>query len=121
MLLQAEEKERKRKGKPPEKDRKKLTWPSQNSMQSIIGDRPSRQMSQKAHLSDQFFSFKSLTPGERPVSVATEFIDVDWDEDEDEEIVSEIEEDDECEISPRTSLNSVGDPLQPPCKQEDAG
>lgn len=77
-----------------------------NSIQFVTAERPlHHEMRQKAQLHDQFFTFKDLTPTHRPTSVATEFVDTDWDE-EDEEIVSEIE--DEAENSPRLSLNSTG-------------
>ncbi len=62
-------------------------------------------MRQKQSLRDTFFGLK----GEqqlRPTSVATEFMDTDWDDDEDE-IVSEFEEN-----SPRVSVNSVGPVLR---------
>lgn len=41
-------------------------------------------------------------PEPRPTSVATEFVDTDWDEDE---IISDMEDDDAN--SPRVSMNSV--------------
>lgn len=58
-------------------------------------------MRQKNQLHDPFFGLKGYDP--RPTSVATEFVDTDWDEEDD--IVSEIEDDDPD--SPRISLNSV--------------
>ncbi|KAJ2899177.1 hypothetical protein MKZ38_003374 [Zalerion maritima] len=79
-----------------------------NTIKIVTTERPLHEMRQKGHFQDQFFSFQDMTSSERPTSVATEFIDVDLEEDEDEEIVSEIEEDDDCENSPRTSLNSSG-------------
>ena len=47
---------------------------------------------------DTFFSLKAESQTQRPSSVATEFVDTDWDE----EIVSEAEDN-----SPRVSLQSV--------------
>ncbi|KAF3055577.1 hypothetical protein GL218_07204 [Daldinia childiae] len=61
-------------------------------------------MRQKNQLHDPFFGLKGYDP--RPTSVATEFVDTDWDEEDD--IVSEIEDDDPD--SPRISLNSSGQP-----------
>lgn len=58
-------------------------------------------MRQKSHFHDPFFGLKGLDP--RPTSVATEIVDTEWDEEDD--IVSEIEDDDPN--SPRISLNSV--------------
>lgn len=60
-------------------------------------------MRQKSHLiHDPFFGLKGLD--HRPASVTTEIVDTDWDEEED--IVSEIEDE---PVSPRDSLNSVRD------------
>ncbi|EGY22737.1 hypothetical protein VD0002_g969 [Verticillium dahliae] len=56
------------------------------------------EMRQKANLRDTFFGLKS-EPQDRPISVATEFVDTDWDE----EIISEAEDN-----SPRHSVNSSG-------------
>ncbi|KAI1390233.1 uncharacterized protein F4822DRAFT_401310 [Hypoxylon trugodes] len=76
-----------------------------NTSQSLrISERSQREMRQKSHLHDPFFGLKGLDP--RPTSVATEIVDTDWDEEED--IVSEIEDDDPD--SPRISLNSSGQP-----------
>ncbi|KAI1468783.1 uncharacterized protein F4812DRAFT_346751 [Daldinia caldariorum] len=61
-------------------------------------------MRQKSQLHDPFFGLKGFDP--RPTSVATEIVDTDWDEEDD--IVSEIEDDDPD--SPRISLNSSGQP-----------
>lgn len=47
---------------------------------------------------DAFFSIKNESQAHRPTSVATEFVDTDWDE----EIISEAEDN-----SPRVSLQSV--------------
>lgn len=55
-------------------------------------------MRQKPVPRDTFFSLKSEPQGARPISVATEFVDTDWDED----ILSEAEDN-----SPRASLQSV--------------
>lgn len=48
---------------------------------------------------DTFFSVKNQSRGMRPTSVATEFVDTDWDEDD---IISDPEDN-----SPRISLQSV--------------
>ncbi|OTB15734.1 hypothetical protein K445DRAFT_75236 [Daldinia sp. EC12] len=61
-------------------------------------------MRQKSQLHDPFFGLKGFDP--RPTSVATEIVDTDWDEEDD--IISEIEDDDPD--SPRISLNSSGQP-----------
>ncbi|KAI8962721.1 hypothetical protein F5Y11DRAFT_356812 [Daldinia sp. FL1419] len=63
-------------------------------------------MRQKSQFHDPFFGLKGYDP--RPTSVATEIVDTEWDEDEDEDIVSEIEDDDPD--SPRISINSSGQP-----------
>ncbi|KAI1767528.1 hypothetical protein GGR53DRAFT_97551 [Hypoxylon sp. FL1150] len=63
-------------------------------------------MRQKSHLHDPFFGLKGLD--QRPTSVATEIVDTEWDEDDDDDVVSEIEDDDPN--SPRLSLNSSGQP-----------
>ncbi|KAI0136612.1 hypothetical protein BJ170DRAFT_573932 [Xylariales sp. AK1849] len=60
------------------------------------------EMKQKSRLHESFFGMKGFEP--RPSSIATEIVDTDWDEDED--IVSEIEDD--YTNSPRVSLNSSG-------------
>lgn len=60
-------------------------------------------MRQKPVPRDTFFSLKNDSQLHRPTSVATEFVDTDWDEEE-EEIVSDVEEDDN---SPRLSVQSV--------------
>jgi hypothetical protein len=57
-----------------------------------------QEMRQKQSLRDTFFGIKN-EPQRRPGSVATEFMDTDWD---DEDLVSEIEDN-----SPRLSINSV--------------
>ncbi|KAI1213954.1 uncharacterized protein F4807DRAFT_409910 [Annulohypoxylon truncatum] len=69
-----------------------------------MSERSRREMRQKSHFHDPFFGLKGLDP--RPTSIATEIVDTEWDEDED--IVSEIEDDDPD--SPRISLNSSGQP-----------
>lgn len=61
-------------------------------------------MRQKPVLRDTFFSLKNDSQLDRPTSVATEFVDTDWDEEEEVEIVSDVEEDDN---SPRLSVQSV--------------
>lgn len=55
-------------------------------------------MRQKPAPRDTFFSLKSEPYNARPTSVATEFVDTDWDE----EIISDAEDN-----SPRVSLQSV--------------
>ncbi|KAI1103324.1 hypothetical protein F4804DRAFT_233270 [Jackrogersella minutella] len=70
-----------------------------------MGERSHRQqMRQKSHLHDPFFGLKGIDL--RPASITTEIVDTEWDEEED--IVSEIEDDDPD--SPRISLNSSGQP-----------
>lgn len=54
---------------------------------------------------DTFFSLKNESQKLRPTSVATEFVDTDWDE----EIISEAEDN-----SPRVSLQSVSAALSNP-------
>lgn len=57
-------------------------------------------MRQKAAPRDSFFSFRNESQHfKRPTSVATEFVDTDWDEDD---IISDVEDN-----SPRVSLQSV--------------
>lgn len=58
-------------------------------------------MLEKSHLHETFFSLKNAGQ-QRPASVATEFMESDWDDDE---ILSDL---DDGESSPRVSLNSVG-------------
>lgn len=60
-----------------------------------------QEMRQKAATRDTFFSLKSGMVDQRPLSVATEFVDTDWDE----EIISDDESN-----SPRVSLQSSGQP-----------
>lgn len=60
------------------------------------------EMRQKAGARDSLFVMKR---DERPMSVATEFVDMDWDED----LMSEMEEN-----SPRHSVNSVSIAYRPP-------
>lgn len=57
-------------------------------------------MRQKPAPRDTFFSLKNDMVDQRPLSVATEFVDTDWDE----EGVSDTEEN-----SPRVSLQSVSE------------
>ncbi|EHA48986.1 hypothetical protein MGG_00492 [Pyricularia oryzae 70-15] len=61
------------------------------------------EMLQKPHLHEAFFSLKNA-PQERPLSVATEFMESDFDDDE---ILSDVENGDN---SPRLSVNSSGQP-----------
>lgn len=58
-----------------------------------------QEMRQKPVVRDTFFSMKHESQHMRPTSVATEFVDTDWDEDD---IISEAEDN-----SPRISLQSV--------------
>lgn len=58
-------------------------------------------MRQKPTPQNTFFSLINDTQQFRPTSVATEFVDTDWDEDD---IISDAEEE---ENSPRVSLQSV--------------
>jgi hypothetical protein len=63
-----------------------------------------QEMRQKPAAQEPFFSFRSDTfrrSSRRPASVATEFVDTDWEEDE--EIISDNEDDN----SPRLSVQSV--------------
>ncbi|KFA70898.1 hypothetical protein S40288_10119 [Stachybotrys chartarum IBT 40288] len=61
-----------------------------------------QEMRQKPASRDNFFSFKNEPRSYRPESVATEFVDTDWDEDD---IISEPDDN-----SPRLSLQSSGQP-----------
>lgn len=63
--------------------------------------RTHQEMRQKPAPRDTFFSLRSEPHNARPTSVATEFVDTDWDE----EIISEVEDN-----SPRVSLQSVSGP-----------
>ena len=65
-------------------------------------------MQQKALPRDTFFSFKNETHLQRPTSVATEFVDTDWDEDD---IISDVEDHSPQDNSPRMSLQSVSSTL----------
>ncbi|KAI1493172.1 hypothetical protein F5X96DRAFT_268712 [Biscogniauxia mediterranea] len=69
-----------------------------------MSERSHHEMLQKSRLHDPFFGLKGFEP--RPNSMATEIVDTDWDEEDDDDIVSEIEDDDPN--SPRVSLNSSG-------------
>ncbi|KAF7560671.1 hypothetical protein G7046_g3483 [Stylonectria norvegica] len=60
-----------------------------------------QEMRQKATPRDTFFSLRNESQY-RPTSVATEFVDTDWDEDD---IISDVEDN-----SPRISLQSAGQP-----------
>jgi hypothetical protein len=64
-----------------------------------------KQMHQKSRLHDPFFGLKGSMA--RPTSIATEIMDTEWEEEEDDmeemEMMSDIEE----ANSPRDSLNSV--------------
>jgi hypothetical protein len=59
-------------------------------------------MRQKPAPQNTFFNLKQEPQQHRPTSVATEFVDTDWDEEEDDGEVSEAEDN-----SPRVSLQSV--------------
>jgi hypothetical protein len=59
------------------------------------------EMRERSSFRDTFFRVKR-EPQTRPISVATEFVDTDWDEDD---ILSDPEE--PIDNSPRASLNSV--------------
>ena len=59
-----------------------------------------QEMKQKCTNRDTFFSVKNDMVDQRPLSVATEFVDTDWDE----EIISDTEDN-----SPRVSLQSVSE------------
>ncbi|ORY65890.1 uncharacterized protein BCR38DRAFT_168374 [Pseudomassariella vexata] len=72
-----------------------------NTTRSLRVSERSHEMSQKTHMHDSFFGLKCT--GLRPSSVATEIVDTDWDQDEDD-IISDIEDDESN--SPRISLNS---------------
>lgn len=61
-------------------------------------------MRQKPAPRDTFFNLKHEPQQIRPTSVATEFVDTDWDGEEDE-VISEPEDN-----SPRVSLQSVSGP-----------
>lgn len=58
-------------------------------------------MKERGSFRDAFFGLKR-EPQRRPVSVATEFVDTDWD---DEDILTDFEE--PGDNSPRASLHSV--------------
>ncbi|KAK7431122.1 hypothetical protein QQZ08_002403 [Neonectria magnoliae] len=61
-----------------------------------------QEMRQKPIPRDTFFSLKNESQMLRPTSVATEFVDTDWDEDD---IISDVEDN-----SPRLSVQSSGQP-----------
>jgi hypothetical protein len=71
----------------------------QNTVRSTHFGQPPPEMLEKAHLHETFFGLKGVR--ERPVSVATEFMESEWDDDE---ILSDVED---GENSPRVSVNSV--------------
>ncbi|QYS98149.1 hypothetical protein H0G86_005345 [Trichoderma simmonsii] len=64
-----------------------------------------QEMRQKPAPQNTFFNLKQEPQQFRPTSVATEFVDTDWDEEDDEDEVSEAEDN-----SPRVSLQSSGQP-----------
>ncbi|UKZ77476.1 hypothetical protein TrVFT333_005197 [Trichoderma virens FT-333] len=65
-----------------------------------------QEMRQKPAPQNTFFNLKQEPQQFRPTSVATEFVDTDWDEEEDEEDEMSEPEDN----SPRVSLQSAGQP-----------
>lgn len=65
-----------------------------------MAERPHREMMEKSHFRETFFSVKNVPPP-RPDSVHTEFMETDWEEDD---ILSEL---DDGDSSPRLSLDSV--------------
>ena len=71
----------------------------QNTVRSTHFGQQPPEMLEKAHLHETFFGLKGVR--ERPVSVATEFMESEWDDDE---ILSDVED---GENSPRISVNSV--------------
>jgi hypothetical protein len=75
-----------------------LTCDQNSVRRTHFGQQPP-EMLEKAHLHETFFGLKGVR--ERPVSVATEFMESDWDDDE---ILSDVED---GENSPRVSVNSV--------------
>ncbi|KAK7719805.1 hypothetical protein SLS64_001986 [Diaporthe eres] len=64
-----------------------------------MAERPHREMMEKSHFRETFFSVKNVPPP-RPDSVHTEFMETDWEEDD---ILSEL---DDGDSSPRLSLDS---------------
>jgi hypothetical protein len=73
---------------------------TQASAFAAANGRPHPEMLQKPHPHEAFFTLKHA-PEQRPLSVATEFMESDFDDDE---ILSDV---DDGESSPRLSLNSV--------------
>ncbi|PSS03580.1 hypothetical protein BD289DRAFT_154683 [Coniella lustricola] len=71
--------------------------------QHIVVDRPQREMMEKSHFRETFFSMKSIVSS-RPDSVHTEFMETDWDDDD---ILSEMED---AGSSGRRSIDSSGRP-----------
>lgn len=70
-----------------------------------MAERPNREMMEKSHFHETFFSVKNVAPP-RPDSVHTEFMETDWEEDD---ILSEL---DDGDSSPRLSLDSVSTSLR---------
>ncbi|ROW11234.1 hypothetical protein VMCG_01322 [Cytospora schulzeri] len=66
-----------------------------------MAERPHREMTEKPHFRETFFSVKNVAPP-RPDSVLTEFMETDWEEDD---ILSDLDDD---ETPPRLSLDSAG-------------
>ncbi|CAK7235246.1 hypothetical protein SBRCBS47491_009229 [Sporothrix bragantina] len=77
------------------------------SAQLYVARRPAQEMQQRNTmlLHESFFSLKGVQ--DRPVSVATEFMESDFDEDD---IISEDSDDEAGNNSPRGSMNSSGQP-----------
>lgn len=66
-----------------------------------MAERPHREMMEKPHFRENFFSVKNAAPP-RPDSVLTEFMETDWEEDD---ILSDLDD----ETPPRLSLDSADD------------
>ena len=82
------------------------TAPQEFAPRHTMAERPHREMMEKSHLRETFFSVKNVAPP-RPDSVHTEFMETDWEEDD---ILSEL---DDGDSSPRLSLDSVSTSLRP--------
>lgn len=78
--------------------------PQEFASRHAMAERPHREMMEKSHLRETFFSVKNVPPP-RPDSVHTEFMETDWEEDD---ILSEL---DDGDSSPRLSLDSVSTSL----------
>ena len=80
--------------------------PQEFASRHVMAERPHREMMEKSHIRETFFSVKNVPPP-RPDSVHTEFMETDWEEDD---ILSEL---DDGDSSPRLSLDSVSTLLRP--------